>query len=93
MTNVSIALLSAAEFEHARRLIGDLSAHRSYDEWVDYRYGAFMGLSIGGEDADVVTVRLEPFLKWCLQHDVTPSESALDAFAVQSLLPDARAVA
>ena len=93
MTNVSIALLSVAEFEHARRFMGELSAYPSYDDWVDCRYGAFMGLSIGGEDADVVTVRLEPFLRWCAQQGVFPSESALDAFAVQSASQDTRAVA
>ena len=93
MTNVSIALLSAADFELARRFMGELSAYRSYDDWVDWRHGAFMGLSIGGEDAGLVTVRLEPFLKWCAQNGVTPSESALDAFAVHSAPRDTRAVA
>jgi hypothetical protein len=93
MTNVSIALLSAAEFELARRFVGELSTHRTYEDWVDCRHGAFMGLSIGGEDAGVVTVRLEPFVRWCAQHGLTPSEAALDAFAAQSASHDARAVA
>lgn len=93
MTNVSIALLSAAEFELARSLMGELSTHRSYDDWVDYRYGAFMGLSIGGEDAGVVTVRLDPFLRWCAQQGLEPSETALDAFAARSAPQETRAVA
>ena len=84
MNNVPIARLSAAEFEIARDLISGLSAHLSYDDWLDCRYGMFMGRSLGGVDAGLVTVSLEPFLEWCAQHGVRPSESALDAFAVQS---------
>jgi hypothetical protein len=84
MNNVPIALLSAAEFEVAHDLISGLSAYASYDDWLDWRYGMFMGRSLGGEDAGLVTVRLEPFLEWCAHHGVRPSESALDAFAVHS---------
>jgi hypothetical protein len=62
--------------------MGELSAHRSYDDWVDCRHGAFMGLSIGGEDAQLVTVGLGPFLEWCDDRGVRPSESNLDAFAL-----------
>ncbi len=80
MSSVSIAVLSAAEFEIARRLMSELSAHHSYD-WVDFRYGAFMGLSLGGDDAQLVTVDLGPFLEWCEDRDLRPSESNLDAFA------------
>jgi len=82
MTNVSIALLSAAEFELARRFIGELSAYQSYDDWVDWRYGAFMGLSISGQDAQFVTVGLGPFLEWCDDRSLRPSESNLDAYAL-----------
>ena len=49
MTNVSIGVLSAAEFEKTRGLISELSVHTSYDDWLDWRYGMFMGLSLGGE--------------------------------------------
>jgi hypothetical protein len=83
MTNVSIAVLSRADFEIARGLIRELSAYASYDDWVDSRYGTFMGRSLGGEDAGLVTVRLEAFLDWCLRQGVRPSESALDSFATR----------
>jgi len=82
MTNVSIAVLSAAEFEIARKLISELSAHLSYDDWLDCRYGTFMGRSLGGDDAHLVTVSLGPFLGWCDARGLRPSESALDAFAL-----------
>ncbi len=83
MSNVSIAILSAAEFEIARGLISGLSDHSS-DDWLDYRYGMFMGRSLGGEDAKLVTVSLAAFLEWCARHHLRRSESALDAFAAQS---------
>ena len=82
MTSVSIAVLSAAEFEVARRLMSELSAHPSYDDWVDCRYGAFMGRSLGGDAAQLVTVDLGPFLEWCEIRGLRPTESALDAFAL-----------
>ena len=81
MTHVSIAVLSAAEFEIARGLISELSDHPDYDDWLDCRYGRFMGLSLGGADAELVTVNLTPFLDWCVVRKVRPTESALDLFA------------
>jgi hypothetical protein len=81
MANVSIALLSAAEFEVARRMMLELSEHSSYDDWVDCRYGALMGRSLGGDDASLVTVGLGPFLEWCDDRGVDPTEGGLDAFA------------
>lgn len=84
MTNVSIAVLSAAEFEIARGLVSGLSAHLSYDDWLDCRYGMLMGRSLGGDDAHLVTVGLEPFLEWCVDEGVRPSESTLDAFALDA---------
>jgi hypothetical protein len=86
MNNVSIGLLSAAEFEIARGMMSELSTHLSYDDWLDWRYGTFMGRSIGGEDAGLMTVGLAPFLEWCAHRGVRPSESALDAFAARSEL-------
>ena len=84
MNNVPIALLSAAEFEIARDLISGLSAHLSYDDWLDCRYGMFMGRSLAGEDAGLVTVSLGAFLEWCDDRGLRPSESTLDAFALHS---------
>jgi hypothetical protein len=93
MDNAAVALLSPTEFEIARGLISGLSEHASYDDWLDYRYGAFMGRSIGGEDAGLVTVSLKSFLEWCARDGVRPSESALDVFAVQSAQSAMRSVA
>jgi hypothetical protein len=84
MTNVSIGVFSAAEFEIARRLISGLSAHLTYDDWLDCRYGTFMGRSLGGDDAQLVTVSLGPFLEWCDDRGLRPSETTLDAFALHS---------
>jgi len=93
MNNVSIGLLSAGEFEVARGMMSELSAHPSYDDWLDRRYGMFMGRSIGGEDAGLVTVGLAPFLDWCARQGVRPSESTLDAFAARSGPRESRSVA
>jgi hypothetical protein len=84
MSNFSIAVLSAAEFETARKLISGLSAHASYDDWLDCRYGAFMGRSLGGDNAQLLTVSLGSFLEWCDYCGLCPSESTLDAFALHS---------
>jgi hypothetical protein len=84
MSNVSIAVLSAAEFEIARRLVSGLSSHPSYDDWIDCRYGTLMGRSLGGDDAQLVTVSLGPFQEWCGDRGLRPSEIALDAFALHS---------
>jgi hypothetical protein len=84
MSNVSVAVLSAAEFESARRLVSGLSSHPSYDDWIDWRYGTLMGRSLGGDDVQLVIVRLGPFLEWCDDCGLRPSENALDAFALHS---------
>lgn len=93
MDNIAVALLSPAEFEIARGLISGLEEHMSYDDWLDCRYGLFMGRSVGGEDAGLVTVGLKPFLEWCARRGVRPSESTLDAFADQSAQRNRRSVA
>jgi hypothetical protein len=84
MNKVLVGVVSAAEFERARERIFELSDHCSYDDWLDGRYGRFMGLSLGGADAALVTVALNDFLNWCGDCNIRPSEAALDAFALQS---------
>ena len=81
MKQVSIAVLSSSEFEKARRDITDLSRHAGYDDWLDQRYGRFMGLSLGGDDAQLVMIRLGEFLNWCVARRIRASEAALDAYA------------
>ena len=81
MKHVSIAVVSSSEFEKARREITDLSRYPSYDDWLDQRYGRFMGLSLGGDDAQLVMIRLGEFLNWCVARRIRASEAALDAYA------------
>ena len=62
MTNFPMVMIAANEFETARAFISDLSAFPSYDDWLDYRYGRFMGCSLGGLRAELIPVGLENFL-------------------------------
>jgi hypothetical protein len=84
MNKVLVGVVSESEFERARERISELSDHRRYDDWLDSRYGRFMGLSLGGADAILEPVALDDFLSWCGDCDIRPSEAALDAFALQS---------
>jgi hypothetical protein len=85
MNKLLVGVVSAADFRRARSCISELASYRSYDDWLDSRYGRFMGLSLGGDDARLVTVGLGAFLEWCEDHGLRPSESTLDAFALDSL--------
>ena len=87
MNEVLVGVVSESEFERARERISELSNYRSCDDWLDSRYGRFMGLSLGGADAALVTVALNDFLNWCGDCNIRPSEAALDAFALQSTRP------
>ena len=81
MTTFTIAALSPAEFEIARGIVPELSGCVGYDDWLDRRYGRFIGLSTGGADAELVMIRLGDFLDWCGDREIGASEAALDAFA------------
>ena len=81
MTDIAVGLLSAHEFGIARGFIPELLEYRDYDDWLDCRYGRFMGCSLGGLDAELVTVGLEDFLNWCRNNQICPSEPALDEFS------------
>lgn len=81
MNTFTIAALSQAEFQIARGIIPELSRYAGYDDWLDRRYGRFIGLSTGGADAELVMVRLLDFLDWCSDREIGASETALDAFA------------
>lgn len=85
MNAFTIAALSAAEFEIARGVIPELSGCASYDDWLDRRYGRFIGLSTGGAHAELVMVSLGDFLDWCGDHEIPANEAALDAFAALRL--------
>jgi hypothetical protein len=82
MNTFTIAALSQAEFQIACGIIPELSRYAGYDDWLDRRYGRFIGLSTGGADAELVMVRLLEFLDWCSDREIGASETALDAFAL-----------
>jgi hypothetical protein len=89
MNKVLVGVVSAADFERAKDYISELANHSDYDDWLDSRYGHFMGLSIGGADASLETVALDDFLDWCGARRLRPSETALDACA-QHFSPGSR---
>jgi hypothetical protein len=85
MNKVLVGVVSAADFERARDYISELTNFRDYDDWLDSRYGHFMGLSMGGAEAGLETVALDDFLDWCGARRLLPSETALDACVQQFL--------
>jgi hypothetical protein len=82
MNKVLVGVVPSGEFDRARECISELSNYSDYDDWLDSRYGRFMGLSIAGAEATVETVALEDFLSWCVSRRVRPSEDALDDYAL-----------
>ena len=84
MSKVLIAVLSEDEFRRARGVIRGLR-YFSYRDWLDSRYGRFMGLSIAGVDAALETIALDDFFAWCGDYNIRPSEAALDSFAQRRL--------
>ncbi len=64
--------------------MSELLDYSDYDDWLDSRYGRFMGLSISGVDASLETVALDDFLDWCGARRMRPTEAALDVYASNS---------
>jgi len=96
MNKILVGVVSAAEFERALDYISELSNYRDYDDWLDSRYGRFMGLSMAGIEASLETVALDDFLDWCRWQRMRPSEAALDLYASNSILrsrPEPRSAA
>ena len=81
MNKVLVGVVPSGEFERARESISELSNYSDYDDWLDSRYGRFMGLSTAGAEASLETVPLEDFLSWCASRRMRPSEDALDDYA------------
>jgi hypothetical protein len=81
MNKTLVGVVPSAEFERAQACISELSNYSDYDDWLDSRYGRFMGLSMAGAEASLETVALEDFLSWCLARCLRPSEDALDDYA------------
>jgi hypothetical protein len=89
MSRIHVGVVSAAEFERATDYISELSNYSNYDDWLDSRYGRFMGLSTAGADATLETIALDDFLDWCGGQRTLPSEAALDVYA-SNLSPRSR---
>jgi hypothetical protein len=90
MNKILVGVVSAADFERARDYILELSNFRDYDDWLDSRFGQFMGLSMGGAEASLETVALDDFLDWCGARRLRPSETTLDACAQHYNRPSTR---
>ena len=86
MNKILVGVVPAADFERARQYISELSEFSDYDDWLDSRYGRFMGLSLGGAEACLETVALDEFLNWCGARRIPPTEAALDAYAEHAKL-------
>jgi len=90
MNNILVGVVSAVDFVRARAWIAELSNYADYDDWLDSRYGRFMGLSLSGAEASLETVDLDDFLHWCAARRTRPSEASLDAYAQDSRRPARR---
>jgi hypothetical protein len=90
MNKILVGVVPAADFERARGCISELSDYSGYDDWLDSRYGRFMGLSMAGAEASLETVALDDFLTWCGARRKHPSEAELDAYAQHSRLHSRR---
>jgi hypothetical protein len=90
MNKILVGVVPAADFERARDYISELSDYSDYDDWLDSRYGRFVGLSMAGAETSLETVALDDFLDWCGAHRMRPSEAELDAYAQHSRLHSRR---
>jgi hypothetical protein len=90
MNRILVGVVPAGDFDRARDYISELSDYSDYDDWLDSRYGRFMGLSLSGVDSSLETVALDDFLDWCSARRMRPSEAQLDAYAQHSGLLQSR---
>jgi hypothetical protein len=90
MKKVLVGVVSDTDFERAKAVVSGLSNYRDYDDWLDSRYGYFMGLSLGGAEGSLETVPLDDFLNWCGARKMRPGEAALDAYAQHAVLRSRR---
>src|ERR1700733_13847084 len=90
MKKILVGVVPADDFERARDYISELSDYSDYDDWLDSRYGRFVGLSMAGAETSLETVALDDFLPLCCSHLMRPSEGKLDPFAQHSRLQSRR---
>lgn len=77
----AVAVLGGRDFERARAAIPDIAPQEDYEDWLDGRYGATIGLCASGVDARMVAVDLSAFLAWRRFAGLAPSHQTLDVFA------------
>jgi hypothetical protein len=77
-----IGLFDERGFEAAKRMIGELRVYSDYNDWLDVREGAQIGLAMAGIRARTVPVDFAQFVSWCEAVKLRPSEAALDAYAM-----------
>jgi len=80
-----IGLVGEREFARAQAEIADLAPYINYDDWLDSREGAQIGLSAAGVDTAIVRVSLGSFLEWRDLTGASSDQAALDAFAALAL--------
>ena len=90
MNRILVGVVPEHDFERARDYISELSDYSDYDDWLDSRYGRFLGLSMAGAETSLETVALDDFLTWCGAHRMRPSEAELDTYAQHSRLRSRR---
>lgn len=81
MTVATVGIFAEDEFERAQTAIAALADWCDYQDWLDARWGLQFGLALAGVEAEIVVVRLSPFLEWCSLTQRPADERALDAFA------------
>ena len=79
--SASFALIKFDEFELARAVIPEFSSYRDYEDWLDFREGSALALSMAGVNTRLVQIELAAFLKWCRRTSTRPNLRALDAYS------------
>jgi hypothetical protein len=76
-----IALLGRADFERARKTIGDLLRWRDYEDFLCERDGEFLALSSAGAAVSQQRIPLAAFNRWARLTGCKRTLAALDDFA------------
>jgi hypothetical protein len=80
-SNIVAAHLTERDYRLARLSIPAMGAFQDYEDWLDYRMGAFWGLEMAGLTVEIIPVDLSAFIAWRRLTSAALSISALDRFA------------
>ena len=78
---VAIGVFSRQAFAFAHPALPMLAGYADYDDWLDLQEGRWMGLELGGADAELVPVTVPALLAWARLSQTEPDEEALDQLA------------